>query len=451
VVIKETNVTHTPPYSALAKDRPYFAGFSPEGQAGLKTPCFVIDRAALEYNLSILRRLSEESGASILLALKAFALPALGKQISAALAGCTASGLYEAKLARDHFGKEVHVTSPAYANDELDELLGFAHAITFNNLHQWQRVQARCLEAQRERGKKGEELRFAIRINPEHSEGTYTIYDPCAPKSRLGITRKEWNNEIDAAKRAGTPPEALLRGISGIHFHTLCEQGAAPLERTLNALYGRWEDILAHPEITWFNMGGGHHITKPDYDRALLTHLLQSAQARFSVRTYLEPGEAAAIHTGILAARVLDIHTNEVPIAILDVSAPCHMPDTLEMPYTPGVWGAQAVSARNAAMRMSAPGDDQRGQARPQAREKHTYILAGASCLAGDVMGTYRFDAPLAPGDIIIFDDMAHYTFVKTNTFNGVPLPGLALYDSRTKEYTPVRQFGYEDFYSRLA
>ena len=429
----------TPPCSSLAQDRPYFAGFSP---GSLPSPCFVIDRAALDYNLSILHRLGEESGASVLLALKAFALPALGKQISAVLAGCTASGLYEARLAREHFGGEVHVTAPAYSDDELDTLLEIANAITFNNLRQWGRVQARCLRAREERAKKGEELLFAIRINPEHSEGTHAIYDPCAPRSRLGSTRREWNNEIAAAEERGISREDLMRGISGLHFHTLCEQGAAPLERTLNALYGRWDDVLARPEIRWLNMGGGHHITKPDYDRTLLIRLLHSAEERYSVRTYLEPGEAVVIHTGILLARVLDIHINEIPIAILDVSAPCHMPDILEMPYTPDVWGARIAGT---AMPPKT-GSKHAGKT----REDHTYILAGASCLAGDVMGMYTFGAPLAPGDTIIFDDMAHYTFVKTNTFNGVPLPALAVYDSRSKEYTVVRQFGYDDFYSRL-
>jgi len=430
----EGNKRLIPPRASLAPDRPYFEGFSPER---LPTPCFVIDRAALEYNLSILHEIGEESGTAILLALKAFALPAACEQISALLDGSTASGLYEALLAREHFGKEIHVGAPAYTDGELDELLGFANVIIFNNLHQWARVQARCLDAQEARGRSGESLRFGIRINPEHSEGTHAVYDPCAPRSRLGITRKEWDAELAAAAKAGKPEEEILRGISGLHFHTLCEQGAAPLERTLNAADTRWGDVLSSPRIAWLNMGGGHHITKPDYDRTLLVRLMRSAQARYSVQTYLEPGEAVVIHSGILTARVLDIHHNELPIAVLDASAPCHMPDTLEMPYTPDVWCARC--ARTA------------GERTQLAHGAHTCILAGASCLAGDVMGAYQFDAPLAVGDYIVFDDMAHYTFVKTNTFNGIPLPALALYDSRTGEHTLVREFGYKDFYSRLA
>ena len=420
----------SPRVRQLAADRPYFAGFSPEG---LPTPCFVIDRAALGYNLDILRAVGAEGNAAVLLALKAFALPALGQQITNALAGTTASGLFEARLARDHFGKEIHVYSPAYPDEELDELLTFAHGVVFNNLHQWERAQARCLEARERRAALGEELHFSIRINPEHSEGTRAIYDPCAPKSRLGITRSEWDAEIAEAGARGKSEADLLRGISGLHMHTLCEQGALPLERTLQAAAARWQDILARPGIAYFNMGGGHHITKPDYDRTLLVRLLLSFRERFSVHTYLEPGEAVAIHSGIVITRVLDIHRNGIPIAILDTAVPCHMPDVLEMPYTPDVWGARIVRAA--------------GKRHPP----HTYILAGRSCLAGDVLGAYQFGEPLRAGDTIVIDDMAHYTFVKTNTFNGMPLPAIALFDSRTGERSLVRQFGYTDFISRLA
>ncbi|MDR2734675.1 MAG: carboxynorspermidine decarboxylase [Spirochaetota bacterium] len=421
----------TPLTKQLATDRPYFAGFSPEG---LPTPCFVIDRAALAYNLDILGAIGKESNTGVLLALKAFALPTLGKQITDTLAGTTASGLFEARLARDHLGKEIHVYSPAYTDDELDELLTFAHGIIFNNLRQWERAQTRCMEAQERR----EDLHFSIRINPEHSEGTHAIYDPCAPRSRLGITRAEWNAEIADARARGRSEQDLLCGISGLHMHTLCEQGAAPLERTLRALETRWQDILARPGITNFNMGGGHHITKPDYDRTLLARLLLSFQERFSVHTYIEPGEAAAIHSGILVTRVLDIHRNELPIAILDTAVPCHMPDVLEMPYTPDVWGARAVrTADTAALHATR-------------HDAHTCILAGRSCLAGDILGTYQFSEPLNVGDMIIIDDMAHYTFVKTNTFNGVPLPAIALFDSRTGELSVACQFGYADFISRL-
>lgn len=410
----------------LAPDRPYFDGFSPQG---LPSPCFVVDRSAIRYNLELLSQIAQQSGATVLAALKAFSFFEVFDLVSQYLSGGCASGIHEARLAREKINKEVHVFAPAYKPEELEELLTIADHLVFNNLNQWLRYQSRCLEAQGLRPN----LSFGIRINPEHSEGTVPIYDPCAPGSRLGITRSQWDRELAQAKTQGIPESQVLRGISGIHFHTLCEQGSEPLERTLWAIDQRWGDVLRKDQITWLNMGGGHHITKPDYNRDLLVQVIQKTREAYGVRIYLEPGEAVAIHSGILATQVVDIHHNQIPIAILDTSATCHMPDTLEMPYTPQIWGARPVTDL-----MSNP-------------EQLIYRLAGQTCLAGDVIADYRFDQPVEPGDWIIFDDMAHYTMVKTTTFNGIPLPALAVYDSQNGRTKVVKTFGYRDFVTRLS
>jgi carboxynorspermidine decarboxylase len=407
----------------LEPERPYFSGFSPEG---LPSPCYVVDRAALQFNLDILARVAAESGATILAALKAFSFFALFDQVSASLSGACASGIHEARLAREHIGKEVHVYAPAYKDIELEELLETSDHIVFNNLHQWYRFRDRALSA-RERQQPireapgRQQLSFGIRINPEHSEGTVPIYDPCAPASRLGTTRRQWNDELQ-----GEFPE----GISGLHFHTLCEQGSEPLERTLEAVEQGWGDILSRREIRWLNMGGGHHISKADYNRKLLVELVKRSREKWGLKIYLEPGEAVAIHTGILVSRVTDIHYNRIALAILDTSATCHMPDVLEMPYTPAVWGAVAE---------------------PNSGGPLQYRLAGGTCLAGDLIGDYRFNSKLEVGDPVIFDDMAHYTMVKTSTFNGIPLPSLAVWDSRDGSLRIIRRFAYEDFRSRLS
>ncbi len=372
------------------------------------SPCFVVDVAAVERNLAILNRVQRESGAKVLAALKAFSLWHLGPLVGRYLSGTCASGLFEARLGRDHYGGEVHVFSAGYTESDLREVLGFADHVVFNSSAAWKRFQPLVQTAKAARP----ELAFGLRVNPEHSEGAVPIYDPCAPGSRLGIPV----SQLD---------EAALDGISGLHFHTLCEQPLEPLTRTLAAFEARFGHLL--PRMRWVNFGGGHHITKPDYDLDGLIALIRDFKARHGLEVYLEPGEAVAIHSGVLVAEVLDLTWNALDQAILDTSATCHMPDTLEMPYRAHILGS------------GVPGE-----------LAHTYRLGGMTCLAGDVIGDYSFEAPLAIGDRLMFDDMSHYTMVKTTMFNGVRLPAIALWDPRTDALEVVRSFGYEDFKGRL-
>jgi len=424
----------------LAPDRPYFEGFDP---AEVPSPSFVIDRAALQYNLDILSDVAERSGAEILLALKAFSAFAVFDQVSEALSGCCASGPHEARLGREKIGKQVHSYSAAYSEEQLEELFVTSDHIVFNNLAQWLRFRARANEVRVEqravRAATGRaQLSYGIRINPEQREGTVDLYDPSAPGSRLGTTRQQFDQTLAAALgieqsklftvlQQGWPEP--LQGLEGLHFHNLCEQGVEPLERTLATVEEVWGDLLCRPEIGWLNMGGGHHITKPDYNRERLIELVRRCREQYQLKVILEPGEAIAIHTGILVSTVLDLSQNgSTLLATLDCSATCHMPDTLEMPYRAEIWGAE-----------------------PPAVLPHTYRLGSQSCLAGDVMGNYSFAKPLQIGDRVIFDDMSHYTMVKTNTFNGIPLPSIVLWDSRTKKLEVVRSFGYRDFLERLS
>jgi carboxynorspermidine decarboxylase len=373
------------------------------------SPCFVVDEAAVEENLRILERVQRESGAKILLALKAFSMWSLAPLVMKYLKGTCASGLHEARLGREEFGGEVHTFSPGFTEGDLAEVLKISDHVVFNSPSQWERFRAMARAAAKDRPG----LRFGLRVNPEHSEGEVALYDPCAPHSRLGMPRARF-------------PADRLDGISGLHFHTLCEQNLAPLERTVAAFEEKFGEFI--PRMAWINFGGGHHITRDDYDVDGLIRLLADFRARHGVELYLEPGEAIAINTGVLVAEVLDLPWNGMPLAILDTSATCHMPDTLEMPYRPDVIGA------------GLPGD------RP-----HTYRLGGQTCLAGDVIGDYSFDAPLEVGERLIFQDMAHYTMVKTTTFNGIPLPAIAIWNSRTDALRVVRRFGYEDFRNRLS
>lgn len=373
------------------------------------SPCFVVDVAAVEENLKILNRVQRESGAKVLAALKAFSCWRLGDLTARYLSGTCASGLHEARLGRECYGGEVHTYSAAFRESDLKEILEITDHVVFNSFSQWARFREMALAAQQHRP----ELRFGLRINPEHSEGEVPLYDPCAPGSRMGVPASRFEPE-------------LLEGISGLHFHTLCEQDLPPLERTVRAVeekFGPWLD-----QMEWVNFGGGHHITQPGYQLEALIELVKDFSARHRVQVYLEPGEAVAIHTGVLVAEVLDITWNQLDQAILDTSATCHMPDTLEMPYRADIVGA------------GQPGE-----------LGHTYRLGGMTCLAGDVMGDYSFAKPLRVGQRLMFDDMSHYTMVKTSTFNGIPLPSIALWDSRTDELEVVRQFGYEDFKTRLS
>ena len=390
----------------------------------LPSPCFVVDEWAVEQNLKVLADVQARSGAKILHALKAFSMFELSPLTNQYLSGTCSSGLHEARLAQEFYQSEesvhgeIHVFAAGFTKSDLSELLKFADHIVFNSPGQIERFGAMCLEAQKIRA----ELQFGLRINPEHSEGSQAIYNPCAPGSRLGCTRAHLDQYL------AKPEFSDLFGelISGLHFHTLCEQGFGPLDRTIDAVFKKFGDLLTG--LDWVNFGGGHHITASDYDREALIARIQKLREQTGLQVYLEPGEAVAIGTGVLVTEVLDLTFNQLPQAILDSSATCHMPDTLEMPYRAEILGA--------------------GERDEKA---HTYRLGGLTCLAGDVMGDYSFDEPLKIGDRIIFSDMSHYTMVKTSTFNGTLLPALALWNSESGELKVVHQFGYEDFKTRLS
>jgi carboxynorspermidine decarboxylase len=386
--------------------RPNFDSFDP---SRVPSPCFVIDKAAVEYNLDILQRVQAESGAKILAALKAFSCWKLAPLFQQTLSGTCASGLHEARLGREEYGGEVHCYSAAYKEADLIEILAIADHVVFNSFSQWQRFKALAMATKEKRP----QLQFGIRINPEHSEGDVAIYDPCAPCSRMGVPISEFKPE-------------LLDGISGLHFHTLCQQDLPPLLRTLAALEEKFGPYLS--QMKWINFGGGHHITRDDYQVDELIQTIKLFSEKYNVQVYLEPGEAVAINSGVLVTEVLDLAWNGLPQAILDTSATCHMPDVLEMPYRAEILGA------------GKPGE-----------LAHTYRLGGMTCLSGDVIGDYSFAEPLRIGQRLIFDDMAHYTMVKTTTFNGINLPAIAIWDSRNDELEIIRQFGYEDFKQRLS
>ncbi len=370
------------------------------------TPCFVVDQGVLRKNLATLQEVQDRTGCRILLALKGFAMFSVFPLLRKTLFGVCASSPHEARLGREEFQKEVHAFAAAYSPKDMEALLRFSNVIVFNSFSQWRRFRpvVKSFESP---------PRCGIRVNPEHSEGKVPIYDPCAPGSRLGVTR-------------GNFERGALGGISGLHFHTLCEQNADALVRTLAAFEQKFGEFL--PAMEWVNFGGGHHITRADYDVDLLCSAILDFKDRYPLHVYLEPGEAVALHAGVLVASVLDVIQNDMPIAILDVSVPTHMPDVLEMPYRPEIVGAGL----------------------PQ-EKPFTFRLGGISCLAGDVVGAYSFDEPLEIGQKIVFLDMAHYSMVKTTTFNGVQLPSIALYDSDAGEYRVIRQFGYQDYRSRLS
>ncbi len=394
------------------------------------SPCFVVDEVAIENNLKILNRVQQESGAKVLLALKAFSMFSLAPLISKYLSGTCSSGLHEALLGYEEFGgnkkgsdhREVHVFSAAFTEPDLEELLTFSDHIVFNSFNQWQRFQPLIKKAKAQRPA----LDFGLRINPMHSEGAAEIYDPCAAGSRLGIPFDTFKQNVPTAD------DLIATGITGLHFHTLCEQLFEPLDRTLTAVEAQFGEYLH--KVDWVNFGGGHHITHPDYDVDKLIARVKAFQQKYDVQVYLEPGEAIAIHTGVLVSEVLDLGYNQMDLAILDTSATCHMPDTLEMPYRAEVID---LASKNAA--------GEKGE------KQHTYRLGGQTCLAGDVMGDYSFDQALEIGQRLMFDDMSHYTMVKTSTFNGIGLPSLALWNSETDEIKVVKEFGYQDFKQRLS
>ncbi|MDD2897625.1 MAG: carboxynorspermidine decarboxylase [Desulfuromonadaceae bacterium] len=370
------------------------------------SPAYVVDLGRLRHNLSILDDVQQRSGAKILLAMKAFSMWSVFPLINQTLLGVCASSPWEARLGREEFGGEVHSFAAAFKETDVAELLRISDHLVFNSFSQLERFRPLW---ERERGR----VSIGLRINPEHSEGHTEIYDPCAANSRLGIPRREFDGRS-------------LSGVEGLHFHTLCEQLFEPLERTAQVVEERFGEFL--PAMKWLNFGGGHHITREGYDIDGLVDLVRYFSEKYRLQVYLEPGEAAAIGTGILVGEVLDVVSNGMDIAILDVSATCHMPDILEMPYRPGITGGFD------------PGE-----------KPHTYRLAGASCLAGDVIGDWSFEQPLCQGDRLVFEDMSHYTMVKTTTFNGIQHPHICTYEPESRELKVVRSFGYEDFKQRLS
>ncbi len=393
-------------------------------------PRYVIDEAALTRNLEILASVRERAGVKILLAQKAFSCAATYPLCARYLDGTTASSLFEAKHGRDNFGGETHVFAPAFAPEEMDELLRLVDHIVFNSPRQVEKFGAMA---------RAVGVSVGLRVNPEVSVATTPAYDPCRPGSRLGTTRAAWDT---AATRASLP-------LEGLHFHCLCEQGVEELRKVLAGFEAKFGDML--PRMKWVNFGGGHHITRADYDVDGLVELLLDFRRRHPHLTvYLEPGEAIALDAGTLEATVLEIQppgADGISNAILDVSAACHMPDVLEMPYTPRVNGAVALSGSSppsVASRLSSE-----GTLRPEGPFKYLYRFGGPTCLAGDVIGTYSFEQPINEGDTIVFKDMAIYSMVKNNTFNGINLPDIAL-RRPDGTVTTLRTFGYADFASRL-
>ena len=374
----------------------------------LKTPCYVIDEKKLRENLEILAGVQQRTGCKILLAQKAFSCfheyPLIGKYLK----GTTASGLFEARLGREEMNLENHVFSPAYREEEMDEIAGLCDHVVFNSFGQLEKYAPRL---------KGKSI--GLRINPECStQEDHAIYDPCAPGSRLGVTAEKFRENVKRSPQ-------LLEALDGLHFHTLCEQNSDDLERTLAAVeekFGQWL-----PRMKWLNMGGGHHITRADYDIDRLERCIRRMQERYGVEVYLEPGEAVALNAGYLATQVLDVVENGIRTLILDASAACHMPDVLEMPYRPPLRDS------------GKPGE-----------KPWTYRLSSYTCLAGDIIGDYSFDREIQAGDRLYFEDMAIYSMVKNNTFNGIGLPDIAVMDENG-DCRVIRSFGYEDFKERLS
>lgn len=370
----------------------------------VSTPCYVIDERRLTENLEILADVKRRAGCKILLAQKAYSAFSTYPLIAGYLDGCTASGLYEARLGYEEmakpFGRENHIFSPAYRDEEFDEIAEICGHIIFNNARQFEKFRDRAKGAS-----------CGIRVNPEHSTQEHGIYDPCGEFSRLGTTASALSE--------------LPEGIEGLHFHTLCEQDADALVETLAAVEDKFGGFFG--KIKWLNMGGGHHITRPGYDRELLIGMVKKLRKKYGFEVYLEPGEAVALNAGYLVTTVLDTFKNGMNIAITDASAACHMPDVLEMPYRPNIQGSGLPNEK-----------------------AFTYRLGGNTCLAGDIIGDYSFDSALSEGDRLVFEDMAIYSMCKNNTFNGIPLPSIYLLRGNG-ELELLRKFGYGDFKGRLS
>ena len=369
------------------------------------SPSYIVDEGLLIKNLEKLKSVAERTGCKILLAQKGFSMFAVYPLIRQYLDGVTSSGVLEARLGYEEMGKEVHTYAPAFSEADFDEILSYSDHIVFNSFQQWNRFKERVHNHPKK-------IECGIRINPEYSEIEVDMYNPCFTHSRFGVTLD--NFEPDQ-----------LDGIDGFHFHTMCEQNSDTLERTLQVIEEKFGNYLH--QMKWLNFGGGHHITRPDYDIETLERSILHMKNKYDVDVYLEPGEAVALNTGFLVATVLDTLYNGMDIAILDTSASCHMPDVLEMPYRPEIIGAGLPNEK-----------------------AYTYRFGGPTCLSGDVIGDYSFDQPLKPGDKLIFCDMAHYSMVKNNTFNGVNLPSIVL-NTLNDGLKVIQQFGYDDFKNRLS
>ena len=370
----------------------------------LHTPCYLTDARLLQKNTALLKQIQQRTGCKILLAQKAFSMFSAYPLIRDDLAGTTASGLFEAKLGREYFGKEVHVFSPAYTQEDFTQLLELCDHIVFNSFGQWKKYRQQVQNATRN-------ISCGIRINPGYAEVETDLYNPCISGSRMGVQLEQMEDDGFA-------------GMDGIHFHTMCEQNSDVLERTLDHMLPQFDKWLKR--CKWVNFGGGHHITRPDYDVERLVRCIERVRDTYGVQVYLEPGEAIALNAGYQVAPVLDVVHNGMDIAILDASAACHMPDVLEMPYRPHILYSGTAGEK-----------------------AYTYRLAGNTCLAGDVIGDYSFDHQLQAGEKLVFCDMAIYSMVKNNTFNGVPLPDIALYQNG--HIDRVKRFGYADFEGRLS
>lgn len=398
----------------------------------IETPSYVIDENKLIENLEILKNVQDRTGCHILLAQKAFSnfceYGLIGKYIS----GTTASGLFEARLGKEEMGKENHVFAPAFKQEDMDELVKICDHIVFNSVNQLKKFKKQCIDAG---------VSIGLRVNPECStQGEHAIYDPCSPGSRLGVTISNLEDALKAEP-------GLLDGVSGLHFHTLCEQNSDDLEKTLDALEASFGKYMG--QMSWINFGGGHHITREDYDIDKLISCIERIRDRYNVMVYLEPGEAVALNAGYLVTEVMDIVDNGIKTLILDASAACHMPDVLEMPYTPPLDGAVIASEEEV---KEAVGMNEVTESHDKGcKDSHSFLyrLSSYTCLAGDIIGDYTFDHEIHIGDRLVFKDMAIYSMVKNNTFNGIPLP--SIYKLSGTECSLVKRFGYSDFKERLS
>ncbi|MBF0350836.1 MAG: carboxynorspermidine decarboxylase [SAR324 cluster bacterium] len=371
----------------------------------IPTPCYVCDEALLRKNLEILKQVQDQTECNILLALKGFSMFSTFPIVREYLRGVATSSLNEARLGFEEFGGMVHMYTPAYKESEFSEIMNYADHLVFNSFEQWKRFRPLVQRS-------GKKIECGIRINPEHSEVTTEIYDPCQKFSRMGVTQSQFD-------------EQSMGGLTGIHFHNLCEKNSDSLERTWTVVEKKFGHLFSRLE--WINLGGGHHITRSDYDLERLCRIIRNIRKKYGLTVFLEPGEAIALNAGILVASVMDTMHNGMDIALLDASATTHMPDVLEMPYRPTIVGAGVPD-----------------------QYPYLYRLGGTTCLSGDIIGDYSFPQPLKPGDKLVFEDMLHYTMVKNTTFNGVELPSIAIWTKEGK-LEVVRKFGYEDYRNRLS